>query len=171
MPTPPCGNKDHVKSVAVLMAMCSAPSYSVGYQTVHTHIPHPVNAVPHVSPVTTTGGPMKMEVSLTLMPAPDVLVAMVMYSAVKRPVQSSAAPTQSLLQENVVQYVPVTVSMTCKHTDTWSPSWPATTPVSTAPVPTPSYAVSPSCAPTETSPVGTPSGRGRDAVNLSVPAV
>lgn len=58
-------------------------------------------------PVTTTGGPMKMEVSLTLMPAPDVLVAMVMYSAVKRPVQSSAAPTQSLLQENVVQYVPV----------------------------------------------------------------
>lgn len=31
------------------MAMCSAPSYSVGYQTVHTHIPHPVNAVPHVS--------------------------------------------------------------------------------------------------------------------------
>lgn len=62
-----------------------------------------------------------------------------------------------------------TVSMTCRHTDTWSPSWPATTPVSTAPVPTPSYAVSPSCAPTETSPVGTPSGRGRDAVNLSVP--
>lgn len=50
---------------------------------------------------------MKMEVSLTLMPAPDVLVAMVMYSAVKRPVQPSAAPTQSLLQENVVQYVPV----------------------------------------------------------------
>lgn len=48
-----------------------------------------------------------MEVSLTLMPAPDVLVAMVMYSAVKRPVQPSAAPTQSLLQENVVQYVPV----------------------------------------------------------------
>lgn len=48
-----------------------------------------------------------MEVSLTLMPAPDVRVAMVMYSAVKRPVQSSAAPTQSLLQENVVQYVPV----------------------------------------------------------------
>lgn len=48
-----------------------------------------------------------MEVSLTLMPAPDVLVAMVMYSAVKQPVQSSAAPTQSLLQENVVQYVPV----------------------------------------------------------------
>lgn len=62
-----------------------------------------------------------------------------------------------------------TVSMTCRHTDTWSPSWPATTPVSTAPVPTPSYAVSQSCAPTETSPVGTPSGRGRDAVNLSVP--
>lgn len=62
-----------------------------------------------------------------------------------------------------------TVSMTCKHTDTWSPSWPAMTPVSTAPVPTPSYAVSPSCAPTETSPVGIPSGRGRDAVNLSVP--
>lgn len=48
-----------------------------------------------------------MEVSLTLMPAPDVLVAMVMYSAVKRPVQPSAAPTQSLPQENVVQYVPV----------------------------------------------------------------
>lgn len=48
-----------------------------------------------------------MEVSLTLMPAPDVLVAMVMYSAVNRPVQPSAAPTQSLLQENVVQYVPV----------------------------------------------------------------
>lgn len=48
-----------------------------------------------------------MEVSLTLMPALDVLVAMVMYSAVKRPVQLSAAPTQSLLQENVVQYVPV----------------------------------------------------------------
>lgn len=62
-----------------------------------------------------------------------------------------------------------TVSMTCRHTDTWSPSWPATTPVSTAPVPTPSYAVSPLCAPTETSPVGTPSGKGRDAVNLSVP--
>lgn len=85
MPTPPCGNRDRVKSVAVLyvdpsdmmriiditlscdrdhccvrtlfyyclafcrMAMCSAPSYSVEYQTVHTHIPHPVNAVPHVS--------------------------------------------------------------------------------------------------------------------------
>lgn len=31
------------------MAMCSAPSYSVGYQTVNTHIPHPVNVVPHVS--------------------------------------------------------------------------------------------------------------------------
>lgn len=65
-------------------------------------------------PVTTTGGPMKMEVSLTLMPAPDVLVAMVMYSAVKRPVQPSAAPTQSLLQENVVQYVPVVSEVSSK---------------------------------------------------------
>lgn len=111
------------------MAMCSALSYSVGYQTVNTHIPHPVNAVPRVSPVITTGGPMKMEVSLTLMPVPDVHVAMVMYSVVKRHVLPLAAPTQSRLQENVVQHVPVTVSMTCRHTDTWSPSWPAMTPV------------------------------------------
>lgn len=58
-------------------------------------------------PVITTGGPMKMEVSLTLMPVPDVHVAMVMYSVVKRHVLPSAAPTQSRLQENVVQHVPV----------------------------------------------------------------
>lgn len=57
---------------------------------------------------------MKMEVSLTLMPAPDVRVAMVMYSVVKRPVQPSAAPTQSLLQENVVQYVLVVSELSSK---------------------------------------------------------
>lgn len=50
---------------------------------------------------------MKMEVSLTLMSAPDVPVAMVMYSVVRRHVLPSVVPTQSLLQENVVQHVPV----------------------------------------------------------------